>query len=336
MKRHNTRLLSLPGYPLAELPGIKRRLIQEGRDVIDLGAGDNDMPPPAEVVAAMQEAVTDPAMSKYGFQQGLPEFRQSAVRYLERRFGIAIDPVAELLPMIGSKEGIAHLPFGLVEPGDVAVIPEPGYQAYLGGAVLAGAEPYIVPLRAENGFLLELDTLPKDVLQRAAIAYLNYPNNPTAAVAPREYLERAVATCRRYDIALVYDNAYCDLTFDGYEAPCMLGAAGCAGRGGRVLQPVQELLDDGLADRVRGRQSGPDRVSHQGEDLCRHGAVPRHPARRLGGTRPCGAVRRTRGAHSRGAAGRRGRQPAGGRVCGRPAACDHVPVDRAACGSPIL
>jgi len=226
MKRQNARLLSLPGYPLAELPGIKRRLIQEGRDVIDLGAGDNDMPPPAEVVAAMQEAVTDPAMSKYGFQQGLPEFRQSAVRYLERRFGIAIDPVAELLPMIGSKEGIAHLPFGLVEPGDVAVIPEPGYQAYLGGAVLAGAEPYVVPLRAENGFLLELDTLPKDVLQRAAIAYLNYPNNPTAAIAPREYLERVVATCRRYDIALVYDNAYCDLTFDGYEAPCMLALPG--------------------------------------------------------------------------------------------------------------
>jgi len=222
MKRHNTRLQTLPGYPLAELPGIKRRLIQEGRDIIDLGAGDNDMPPPPEVIAAMQEAVTDHALSKYGFQQGLAEFRQSAARYLERRFGVAIDPVEELLPLIGSKEGIAHLPFGLIEPGDVSVIPEPGYQAYLGGAVLAGAEPHIVPLRPEDGFLLEIDQLPPLLLDRAAIAYLNYPNNPTAAVAPREYLERTLAACRRHEIALVYDNAYCDLTFDGYEAPCML------------------------------------------------------------------------------------------------------------------
>ena len=226
MRQLNRRLASLPGYPLAELPGIKRRLIQAGRDIIDLGAGDNDMPPPKEVVAAMQKAVTDPAMSKYGFQQGLLEFRQSAAGYLERRFGVTIDPVKELLPMIGSKEGIAHLPFGLIEPGDIAIIPEPGYQAYLGGAVLAGAEPYVVPLRAEEDFLVEIEALPADVLRRAAIAYLNYPNNPTTGVASLDYLERVVSTCRRHDIVLVHDNPYCDLTFDGYVAPSVLQVPG--------------------------------------------------------------------------------------------------------------
>ena len=228
MRQPNRRLASLPGYPLAELPGIKRRLIQAGRDIIDLGAGDIDLPPPPEVVAAMQEAVTDPAMSKYGFQQGLAEFRTSAAGYLERRFGgrVTIDPVKELLPMIGSKEGIAHLPFGLIEPGDVAIIPEPGYQAYLGGAVLAGAEPYVVPLRAEEEFLVEIDALPADVLHRAAIVYLNYPNNPTTAVASLDYLERVVAACRRHDIVLVHDNPYCDLTFDGYVAPSVLQVPG--------------------------------------------------------------------------------------------------------------
>jgi LL-diaminopimelate aminotransferase len=226
MRQPNRRLTSLPGYPLAELPGIKRRLIEAGRDIIDLGAGDNDMPPPQEVVAAMREAVTDPAMSKYGFQQGLPEFRVSAAGYLERRFGVTVDPVQELLPMIGSKEGIAHLPFGLVEPGDIAIIPEPGYQAYLGGAVLAGADPCVVPLRAEEDFRVEIDALPADMLQRAAIVYLNYPNNPTTAVASLEYLERVVSACRRHDIVLVYDNPYCDLTFDEYVAPSVLEIPG--------------------------------------------------------------------------------------------------------------
>ncbi len=222
MKSGNSRVQALPGYPLAELPGIKRRLIEAGRDVIDLGAGDNDMPPPPEVVAALQEAITDPAMSKYGFQQGLMAFRRSAAGYLERRFGYQIDPTKELLPLIGSKDGIAHLPLGLIDSGDVALIPEPGYQAYMGGAILAGAEPHVVPLRSEDGFLPLVDALPTALLDRTRILYLNYPNNPTAAVAPMEFLERMVALCRAHEIALVYDNAYCDVTFDGYRAPSIL------------------------------------------------------------------------------------------------------------------
>lgn len=213
------RLQSLPGYPLAEIPTIKRRLVEAGVDVIDLGAGDNDTPPPAVAVEAMTAALKNPALSKYGFQQGLPEFRQAASRWIERRFGQRFDPFTEILPLIGSKEGLSHLPLAVINPGDVAIVPEPGYQAYLGGALLSGAEPCIAPLRPENKFLLELDQIPGDMLRRAKIVFVNYPNNPTAAVATSAYLERTVAACRRHGILLAYDNAYCELTFDGYRAP---------------------------------------------------------------------------------------------------------------------
>ena len=220
------RLQRLPGYPLAEIPTIKRRLIEAGVDVIDLGAGDNDTPPPEVAVNTMTEALRNPLLSKYGFQQGLPEFRQAASRWIERRFGQRFDPFTEILPLIGSKEGLSHLPLAVINPGDVAIVPEPGYQAYLGGALLSGSEPYIAPLLPENDFLLELDRLPADTLRRAKIVFVNYPNNPTAAIAPVEYLERTVAACRRHGILLAYDNAYCELTFDGYRAPSIFEIAG--------------------------------------------------------------------------------------------------------------
>ena len=220
------RVQSLPGYPLAEIPSIKRRLIEAGVDVIDLGAGDNDTPPPTVAVQAMGAALANPAMSKYGFQQGLPEFRQASSRWIERRFGIHFDPATETLPLIGSKEGLSHLALTVINPGDVAIVPEPGYQAYIGGALLAGAEPYIAPLRPENDFLLRLDLVPEEILRRAKIVFINYPNNPTAAVANPAYLERTVEICRQHDILLAYDNAYCDLTFDGYRAPSIFETAG--------------------------------------------------------------------------------------------------------------
>jgi len=226
MIRFSSRLQALPGYPLAELPTIKRRLIEQGVDVIDVAPGDNDSPPPTLVTDIMVTAVKTPALSKYGFQQGLLEFRQAATRWVERRFGVRFDPVTETLPLIGSKEGLAHVVFAVANPGDIAIVPEPGYQAYLGGSILAGAEPYVAPLTREHGFLLELDRLPEVVLRRAKIAFLNYPNNPTAAIAPLEYLERTVATCRKHGILLAYDNPYCDLTFDGYRAPSIFEVAG--------------------------------------------------------------------------------------------------------------
>jgi LL-diaminopimelate aminotransferase len=226
MIRLSQRVQALPGYPLAEIPTIKRRLLEAGVDVIDLGAGDNDTPPPAIAVDTMAEALRDPALSKYGFQQGLPAFRQAAVRWVERRFGMRFDPATETLPLIGSKEGLSHLPFAVCNPGDVTIVPEPGYQAYLGGSILAGTEPFIAPLRPENGFLVNLERVPAEVLRRAKLLFLNYPNNPTAAVATLEYLERTVEICRRHDILLAYDNAYCDLTFDGYRAPSIFEIPG--------------------------------------------------------------------------------------------------------------
>jgi LL-diaminopimelate aminotransferase len=220
------RVTTLPGYPLAKIPSIKRRLLEQGVDVIDLGAGDADGPPPRGTIDALVGALDETAMHKYAFQQGLPAFREAAVRWMQRRFDQTFDATSEVLPLIGSKEGLAHLVFAVCNPGDVVLVPEPGYQAYLGGAILAGAVPHVVPLRAERGFLLELDDVPEEILARTRLVFLNYPNNPTAAVAPREYLERMVAACRARGIVLAYDNAYSDITFDGYVAPSIFEIAG--------------------------------------------------------------------------------------------------------------
>src|SRR6267378_1219557 len=220
------RLAALHTYPMAELPAIKKRLIEQGVDVIDVGAGDADFPPPPVAVEALARAVQDPAMSRYAFQLGLPAFREAAAAYLQRRFRLTVDPFKELHPLLGSKEGIAHLAATALDPGDVAIVPEPGYAVYHGGTVLADAEPYGVPLTPRNGFLLELEELPRDVVRRAKLVYLNYPNNPTAAVAPREYLERTVAFARRHDIVIAYDNPYCEITFDGYVAPSIFEVPG--------------------------------------------------------------------------------------------------------------
>ncbi|HEX8276310.1 MAG TPA: aminotransferase class I/II-fold pyridoxal phosphate-dependent enzyme [Longimicrobiaceae bacterium] len=220
------RLSTLPPYPLQDVPQIKRDLKARGVDVIDLGAGDADLPPPPDAVEALRGAVLDPVNSRYGFQIGLADFREEIVRFMDRRFGVKLDGYREVLPLVGSKEGIFHLPFAVLDPGDLTIVPDPGYQPYVGGTVFAGGEPYLVPLRPENGFLVPLEDIPQDVARRARILYLNYPNNPTAAEAPRGYLESAVAFCREHDIVLAYDNAYSEVAFDGYVPPSILEIPG--------------------------------------------------------------------------------------------------------------
>ena len=226
MTQFSKRLAALPTYPMAEIPTIKRRLVQQGVDVIDVGAGDADFAPPEVAVDALSRALRDPAMSRYAFQMGLPAFREAAAAYMKRRFGARFDPFTELHPLIGSKEGIAHLAVAMLDPGDVAIVPEPGYAVYEGGTVLAGGEPYRYALTPRTNFLLELDELPPDVARRAKLVYLNYPNNPTAAIAPKDYLARTVAYCRQHGIVIAYDNPYCEIGFDGYVAPSILEIPG--------------------------------------------------------------------------------------------------------------
>lgn len=220
------RFVTLPEYPLATIPQRKRELIARGVDVIDLGAGDADLAPPAAALARMQAAVVEPSMSRYGFGMGYLPYREAVSAFMQRRFGVTCDPITEVVPLIGSKEGISHLAFAYMEAGAVGIIPEPGYNAYQGGTLLGGGEAYRYPLRPRTKFLVELNEIPAEVLDRTRILYLNYPNNPTAAVAPIEYLERVVKTCRERDILLVYDNAYSEMAFDGYVPPSIFQVDG--------------------------------------------------------------------------------------------------------------
>ncbi|MEJ7809437.1 MAG: aminotransferase class I/II-fold pyridoxal phosphate-dependent enzyme [Gemmatimonadaceae bacterium] len=219
MPQRAARLAKLPPYLLASIPQKKRELLARGVDVIDLGAGDADLLPPPAALAALERAARDPAMHRYGFGLGLPAYREAVSRWMEGRFGLHFDPLAEVVPLLGSKEGISHLALGYLEPGDVAIIPEPGYAAYAGGTALSDGVAHLYPLRPRTNFLLELDEVPREVLRRTKLVYANYPNNPTAAIAPRDYLERLVACCAEHDILLMYDNAYSELAFDGYRPP---------------------------------------------------------------------------------------------------------------------
>ena len=216
----------LPRYPLADVPEARRRLEASGVDVIDLGNGDADLDPPPEAVRGLAEAASQRSMSRYAFQSGLPELREAIATWMSQRFGVSLDPYAEILPLMGSKEGIAKLPLAFLDPGDTAVIPDPGYQAYQGGVILAGGEPHLVPLRSENDYLMPLGEIGDDVRSRLRLMYLNYPNNPTTATAPLEYLGQAVNFCREHDAVLVYDHAYSEIAFNGYRPPSILEVEG--------------------------------------------------------------------------------------------------------------
>ncbi len=217
---------ALPPYPFAGISERRRALEARGVDVIDLGAGDADLPPPPSAVARLREAASDPSLGRYGFQMGLPAFRHEIAGWMKTRFGVEFDPHGELLPLIGSKEGIAHLPLAFLDPGDVGIVPDPGYQAYQGGVLLAGGVVHKVALRPEHDFLVPLSGLPADVVGRARLLYLNYPNNPTAACAHVSYFAEAVAFCREHDIVLVHDHAYSEVAYDGYRPPSVFEVPG--------------------------------------------------------------------------------------------------------------
>lgn len=226
MIRPAQRIRDLPPYLFAE---VDRRIAEKrsaGFDVISLGIGDPDLASPAEVVEAAQDAVADPKRHRYPDYYGLPELRAAVGRWYGRRFGVQLDPDREVVPLIGSKEGIAHLPVAFVDPGDVVLTPDPGYPVYSVGTLLANGVPYALPLRPEQDFLPDLEAIPADIARRARLLWINYPNNPTAAVAPPEFFERVVAFAHRYEVLVCHDNAYSEVAYDGYRAPSFLETPG--------------------------------------------------------------------------------------------------------------
>ncbi|HEX6262880.1 MAG TPA: LL-diaminopimelate aminotransferase [Actinomycetota bacterium] len=215
-----SRLDRLPPYMFAELDRKIEGKRAAGVDVISLGVGDPDTPTPEHVVDALREAATDPATHRYPSYFGMPELRRAIAGHYRDRFGVELDPDAEVQPLIGSKEGLAHLPIAFVDPGDEALVPDPGYPVYASSTTLAGGTPVAFPLSADRGFLPDLDAMP--VGDRSRILWLNYPSNPTAAVADLAFLERAVAFAREHDLLLVHDAAYSEMTYEGYVAPSVL------------------------------------------------------------------------------------------------------------------
>lgn len=220
------RIRKVPPYLFAEIDKKVAKARAEGKDVISLGIGDPDMPTPGYIVEELQRQAEVPANHQYPSYEGMPAFRQAATDWCRQRFGLELDPAAQMLTLIGSKEGIAHLPLAFVNPGDVVLVPDPGYPVYKVSALFAGGEPYAFKLHPENGWLPDFSEIPADIARRAKLMWLNYPNNPTAAVADISFFKEAVAFAREYDIIVAHDNAYSEVAFDGYRPASFLQAEG--------------------------------------------------------------------------------------------------------------
>ncbi len=224
------RVAELRPYLFAE---IDRKLAEkraQGIEVISFGIGDPDMPTPGPVVEALCRTAHDPENHRYPSYLGLPAFRQAAAEWMGRRFGVDIDPEREMVSLIGSKEGIANLPLAFVDPGDTVLVPDPGYPVYATSVLFTGGQAYNMPLRGENDFLIDLESIPREVAQRTCLMFLNYPNNPTAAVADLDFYERVVSFAQEYDIIVAHDIAYSEITFDGFVAPSILQVPGARER----------------------------------------------------------------------------------------------------------
>jgi LL-diaminopimelate aminotransferase len=224
--RSSRRIEQIPPYLFAELERKIAAKQAAGIDVISLGIGDPDLPTFEPIVAAAQRAVADPSTHGYPSNRGREEFRRAVAAFYARRFGVELDSDTEVMPAIGAKECIFNLNLAFLDPGDVALASDPGYPVYTGGPLIAGAEPVLMPLQPELGFVPDLDAIPEDALRRARIMYLNYPNNPTGAIVAAGLFERVVKLAREHEILVVHDNAYSETTFDGYIAPSFLQTPG--------------------------------------------------------------------------------------------------------------
>jgi len=220
------RLKKIPPYLFVEIDRAKKKARDEGRDVIDLGIGDPDIPTPNFVIDAMNKAMRDPKTHRYPLDQGLPEFRQAVSKWFKRRFGAEMDPDSEILPLIGSKEGIAHMPLAVINPGDVVLVPDPCYPPYKSGTYFAGGEAELMPLTEKHHFLPDLRAINHYALHRAKMMFINYPNNPTGAVCDKNFLKDVVAFAAKHNIIVCHDAAYSEMGYDGYKAPSIFEADG--------------------------------------------------------------------------------------------------------------
>ena len=218
------RLAPLQTNVFADMDRAKTKAIANGQSMIDLSLGSSDLPTPPHVLGAIAEALTDPETHGYALFNSTQDIRKAAAQWYEEKFGIAVDPETEVLPLIGSQEGTAHLPLAVMNPGDVALLLDPGYPSHVGGVYLAGGEIYPMPILAENDFLPVLSDIPDAVVSKATMMVLSYPHNPTAAIAPLSFFKAAVAFCQQNGIALVHDFPYADLYFEGEPAPSVLQA----------------------------------------------------------------------------------------------------------------
>jgi len=220
------RMRSIPPYLFADLDRKRAALRANGVDVISLGIGDPDLPTPPHIVEALVEAARDPATHAYPPYEGTLEFRQAVAAWYGRRFGVSLDPEHEVLALIGSKEGLAHVPWVFLDPGDVALVSDPGYPVYATATLMAEGEPYGVPLDRDRGWQPDLAAIPDAEARRAKVFFLNYPNNPTAATADLAFFNDLVAFARRHGVLVVHDNTYSEIAYDGYRPPSFLEAQG--------------------------------------------------------------------------------------------------------------
>lgn len=226
LKKPAHRLTKLPTYVFAELDELKAAARARGADLIDLGMGNPDRPTPPAIVKALQTAVADPANHGYPDFKGKPAFREAVSEWMKRRYDVEINPENEIQPLIGSKEGLAHLTFAYIDEGDYSIVASPYYPVHSRATWIAGGEVHHVPLTPERNFLPDLDSIPEEVAQKAKLFFVNYPNNPTAGVADLAFYEKLVAFCRKYGIVLVSDLAYGEICFDGYKPPSVLAVPG--------------------------------------------------------------------------------------------------------------
>lgn len=226
MIKQAKRIAAIPPYLFAEIDKLKAQARARGVDVIDLGIGDPDQPTPEHVIQALSETASDPANHRYPPYEGLPEFKQAVAAWYDERYGVKLDPETEVMALIGSKEGIAHICWAFVDPGDVTLVPDPAYPVYRTGTLLAGGVPYALPLKAENNFLPDYSAVALETARAARLLFINYPNNPTAAVATPEFFAETVDFARKNEIVVCHDFAYCETTFDGYRAPSFLATPG--------------------------------------------------------------------------------------------------------------